>query len=151
MHFTGSGAVDGYAYFRIREGEESTGPAGEVEILELDATNPAAYAALWRYALDLDLIRTFVKRRTPTDEALRYLVADHRAIKTEIVDGTYARIVDLPRALEARQYSRELDVLIGVTDPLLPHNDGVFRLQAGPVGASVSRVREEPELDDRHP
>jgi predicted acetyltransferase len=67
-------------------------------------------------------------------------------VKAEQQDGTYARLVDVARALEARRYLTGLDVIIGVKDPLLTHNNGNIRLEAGPDGASVTRSRRRPDL-----
>ena len=62
-------------------------------------------------------------------------------ISTELTDSTYVRLVDVPAALQARTYAADLDVVIAVSDPLLPHNDWAFRLQAGTEGADVSTTR----------
>jgi predicted acetyltransferase len=145
LHFDQAGTADGYAFFRLADGE---GPdAGkEVRIHELDAVDAGGYAALWRFLLDLDLVRTFARRNSPTDEPLRYLVADQRAVKTQVQDGTYARIVDLPAALEARRYGADVDVVIEVRDQLLPANDGVFRLTASQQQVQVTRSSDSPDL-----
>ena len=112
---------------------------------ELDASNAAARAALWRFVLDLDLVRTFSMDSAP-DEPLRYFVNDLRSVKTDLHDGTYARLVDVPRALEARRYISDLDVIIRVEDPLLSRNTGSIRLEVGSDGASVTRIRRRPDL-----
>ena len=74
-------------------------------------------------------------------------MADQRAIRTELSDSTYARIVDVPRALEARRYATDLDVVVGVTDRLLPKNDGQFpdrgdgrRARRGSAAAGASPI-----------
>jgi predicted acetyltransferase len=52
----------------------------------------------------------------------------------------------VPRALEARRYLSDVDVIIKVEDELLPRNAGSIRLEAGPEGASVTRTRRSPNL-----
>lgn len=146
LHFTADGRPDGYVIFRIREDGDRTGPAGEVDVLDLDAAEPASYAALWRFVLDLDLVRTYVRRGAPPDEPLRYLVADQRSVASEFVDGTYARLVDVPRALAARTYAADTDTVIELSDPLLPANDGLFRLETSASGARVGRTHGSPDL-----
>jgi predicted acetyltransferase len=117
-----------------------------VIISELDAVAGPGRAALWRFVLDLDLVRRFSGHGAPVDEPLRYLVHDLRSVKAELGDGTYARLVDVSGALEARRYLTDVDVIIGVEDSLLSDNNGSIRLEAGPDGASVTRTRRRPDL-----
>jgi predicted acetyltransferase len=146
LHYDHSGQPDGYVAFRVKN-DWSEG--AEVSVEELDADRAEARAALWRFVLDLDLVRRFVRRNAPLDESVRYLVADLRSVKAEDQDGTYARLVNVPHALEARRYIADLDVTIRVEDPLLSYNTGTIRLEAGRDGASVTRVtrgRRRPDL-----
>lgn len=143
LHYAVDGRPDGYLSFQVKDRD---GAEVEVRVVELDATDPAAYAALWRFVLDLDLVDTYVRGAAPVEDPLRHLLADNRQVRTELGDGTYARIIDLPRALEARRYAVDVDVVIEVLDTLLPANAGAFRLQGGPDGASVTRVEQQPDL-----
>jgi predicted acetyltransferase len=147
LHYDHSGRPDGYVAFRVKNDWSESG--AEVSVEELDADSAEARAALWRFVLDLDLVRRFVRQNAPLDESVRYLVADLRSVKAEDQDGTYARLVDVPRALEARRYLADLDVTIRVEDPLLSYNSGTIRLEASRSGASVTRVtrgRRRPDL-----
>ncbi|HET9777721.1 MAG TPA: GNAT family N-acetyltransferase [Propionibacteriaceae bacterium] len=144
LHYDRRGRPDGYAAFRVKNNWEESGT--EVIIDELDAASGAARGALWRFVLDLDLVRRFTRHGAPLDEAVRYLVSDLHSIKAELQDGTYARLVDVPRALEARRYLTELDVTIRVEDSLLRQNSGTFQLAGGPDGASVTKGRGRPDL-----
>jgi predicted acetyltransferase len=147
LHYNHRGQPDGYVAFRVKNDWSESG--AEVSVDELDADNAVARGALWRFVLDLDLVRRFVRQNAPLDDSVRYLVADLRSVKAEDQDGTYARLVDVPRALEARRYLTDLDVTIRVEDPLLTHNTGTIRLEASRDGASVTRVtrgRRRPDL-----
>ena len=147
LHYDRRGEPDGHVAFRVKNDWSESG--AEVSVQELDADTAVARAALWRFVLDLDLVRRFVRQNAPLDDSVRYLVADLRSVKAEDRDGTYARLVDVPRALEARRYLADLDVTIRVEDPLLSHNTGTIRLETGPDGASVTRVtrsRRRPDL-----
>jgi predicted acetyltransferase len=146
LHYDRRGRPDGYVVFRIKTKWDESGPGAEVIIDELDSGNAVARAALWRFVLDIDLVRTFSVDNCAPDEPLRYLVNDLRSVKADVEDGTYARLVDVPRALESRRYLSDLDVIIRVEDGLLSRNNGAIRLQAGPDGASVSRARRKPDL-----
>jgi predicted acetyltransferase len=144
LHYDRRGRADGYVAFRVKNDWSESG--AEIIVEELDADGARARAALWRFVLDLDLVRRFSKQGAPMDETVRYIVADLRSVKAEQQDGTYARLVDVARALEARRYLTDLDVIIGVKDPLLTHNNGNIRLEAGPDGASVTRSRRRADL-----
>jgi predicted acetyltransferase len=144
LHYDRRGRPDGYVAFRVKNIWEESG--AEVIIDELDAASGAARGALWRFVLDLDLVRTFTRHGAPLDEAVRYLVNDLHSIKAELQDGTYARLVDVPRALEARRYLTELEVTIRVEDPLLRQNTGTFQVAGDPHGASVTKGRSRPDL-----
>jgi predicted acetyltransferase len=144
LHYDRRGRPDGYLTFRVKNNWDESG--AEVIIDELDAASGATRAALWRFVLDLDLVRTFTRHGAPVDEAVRYLVSDLHSIKAELQDGTCARLVDVPRALEARRYLTDLEVTIRVEDPLLRQNTGTFQLAGGPDGASVTKSRGRPDL-----
>jgi predicted acetyltransferase len=144
LHYDRRGRPDGYLTFRVKNNWDESG--AEVIIDELDAASGATRGALWRFVLDLDLVRTFTRHGAPVDEAVRYLVSDLHSIKAELQDGTYARLVDVPRALEARRYLTDLEVTIRVEDPLLRQNTGTFQLAGGPDGASVTKSRGRPDL-----
>jgi predicted acetyltransferase len=146
LHYDHRGRPDGYVSFRVKTNWEESESASEVIISELDAVAGPGRAALWRFVLDLDLVRRFSAGGAPADEPLRYLVHDLRSVKAELGDGTYARLVDVSRALEARRYLTDVDVIIAVEDSLLTHNSGSIRLEAGPDGASVTRTRRRPDL-----
>lgn len=148
LHHTASGELDGYARFRVSSPWNGDLIDGEVEVIELDAADLPARASLWRFLFDLDLVRRFKAYGVPVDEPLRHLVADPRTMTATLTDSTYVRIVDLPKALAARSYGTDLDVVVQVGDHLLEHNDGTFRIQAeAGEPARVTRAgRRRPDL-----
>lgn len=146
LHFAEDGTPDGYARFRIKGDSTLTDLGREVIIGDLDATTPQAHAALWRWLLDLDLVRAFRMGAAPVDEPLFQLVRNPRMITAEVTDGAYARINDVPAALQARRYATEVDLVLEVADSFLPDRGGRFRLTGGPDDAQVSRTEETPDL-----
>ena len=126
LHYDEAGDADGFATYRFKE-EFDDFPEGEVRIKEVWADDPAAYAGIWRYLLDLDLARSFRHWNTPVDEPLRYLMADARAVETQVTDNLYLRVVDVEAALRARRYAAGVDLVIEIEDPLLPDNNGRYR------------------------
>lgn len=147
LHHDASGTVDGYLSFRVRPARAGlVGPGGVVQVLSLDAASAEARARLWRFVLDLDLVDAF-EAHVAVDEPLLHLLADVRSVTARVTDGTYARLVDVPRALEARRYAADVDLVLGVRDPLLPQNDGIFRLRGGVDGAEVARVDRSADVE----
>ena len=57
LHYAASGKPDGYAVFRVKDDGPHAG--AEVRVVEVDAGSPQGYAALWRFLLSLDLVRSF--------------------------------------------------------------------------------------------
>lgn len=149
LHYDEAGDADGFATYRFQEKFEED-PEGEVRIKEVWAEDPAAYAGIWRYLLDLDLARTFRLWSAPLDEPLRHLVTDARAVDTSITDNLYVRIVDVQAALVARKYAAGVDLVIEVGDPILPANTGRYRIvtDGDPEGSSaeVTRVTSAPDI-----
>ncbi|MEV0569670.1 GNAT family N-acetyltransferase [Dactylosporangium sp. NPDC050588] len=132
------GVVDGYTRYRVRSQWDDNGPKGEVNVVELVAATPHAYAALWRFLLGVDLTRTVVMGLSSVDEPIFHMVDEPRRLAGKVGDGLWLRIVDLPRALTSRKYAAPVDVVIEVTDALLPANAGRWRLRAGAGGALVN-------------
>ncbi|MDG6108233.1 GNAT family N-acetyltransferase [Dactylosporangium aurantiacum] len=138
LYENADGVVDGYTRYRVRNEWDDNGPKGEVNVVELVAATPDAAAALWRFLLGVDLTRTVVKGLSSPDEPLFHLVEEPRRLGGKIGDGLWVRIVDLPRALTARRYAAPVDVVLEVTDTLLPANAGRWRLRVGAGGALVN-------------
>lgn len=135
LHAGAGGSPDGYALYATKSGWEAGGPAGEVHVREVVAGDPAAYAGLWRFLLELDLVRTVRYRLGSADEPLVHLVDNARGLHPQVGDGLWVRLVDVPRALAARRYAVDVDVVLDVTDAFCPWNAGRYRLTGGPTGA----------------
>jgi predicted acetyltransferase len=133
---------DGYALYAVRPGSDDDGPAGEVRIRELVAATPEARAVLWGFLLDQDLTRTIGWDLAPVDEPLRLMVTDSRAVRRTIGDGLWVRLVDVARALSARTYARDVDVVLEVTDAFCQWNEGRYRL----AGGVCERTDDAPDL-----
>jgi predicted acetyltransferase len=125
----------GYALYSVRPtwGEDAI-PAGVLSVRELLATDPPATAAIWADLLTRDLVGEVNARMRPVDDPLLHMLADHRRARAFVTDGLWIRLLDVPGALCQRRYAREVDVVIEVTDDMLPENTGRWRLQAGGAG-----------------
>jgi predicted acetyltransferase len=132
----------GYALYTagMRWDEESFLAAGDLWVHELAADGPEAAAALWADLLSRDLITTFRATQRPPDDPLLQMLADPRRARRRLGDGLWIRLADVRRALALRRYACPADLVIEVTDELLPANTGRWRLATsggapGPDGA----------------
>jgi predicted acetyltransferase len=112
----------------------------------LIASTPEAYAGLWRYLLDVDLVGTVKAWNRPSDEPLLRMLEEPRQLKLRLSDGMYLRIVDVPAALAARAYAADGRLVIEVEDRFLPEVGGRFAVESEDGSASCVRTADEPEL-----
>ncbi|CAN5354280.1 GNAT family N-acetyltransferase [soil metagenome] len=133
--------VDGrdaaYAIYGQKPGSVHGRPDGRMKVMEMAGVDTTAEAAMWRYLLDHDLVRTVEAWGRPADEPLPLLLTDSRRVSSQVRDTLYVRVVDLPAALRGRGYADSVGVTIEVSDDVLEANDGVWRLEVAPEGASV--------------
>ena len=138
----------GYAFFRRKSDWGAAGPCGEVMVVAIATTTPAAAYALWSRLSDLDLMSQTHANLLAVDDPLLGMLVDQRSVVPKISDGLWVRIVNLPAALAARQYAAPVDAVLEVADERLPANTGRWRLRADAFadGASVEPTTDEPDL-----
>jgi predicted acetyltransferase len=131
--------VRGYALYRStpRWEADTVLPDGVIDVWELIAADPAAGAALWGDLLSRDLVGSVTADLRPADDPLLYQLDDSRRARVHLVDNLWVRIIDLPAALARRAYSSSVDVVVEVTDGLLPANAGRWRLRAARPGGAA--------------
>ena len=144
----GSG-VRAYALYRSTpRWEEGTFlPDGALSLYELVAADPAGGAALWRDLLSRDLITEVTADLRPADDPLLYQLQDPRRARPQLADNLWVRIIDLPTALARRGYAASADVVLEVTDDLLPANAGRWRLRAALAGGGAECTRTDDPAD----
>ena len=130
-----NGVTQGVAVYRMKEVPHDYA-AHTAEVEYLTASTPDAYAALWRFILELDLTKTVSALLRPVDEPLRWMINDYRAMRVETYDHLWLRILDVPAALNAREYYAPLDLVIEVTDPQ-GHAAGRYSVRVEPVETAV--------------
>jgi predicted acetyltransferase len=129
------GRASGYAIYRL-EREDWYSAHGKVIVNHLVACTDRAYRGLWAYLADLDLTDYVVATGRPEHEPLRWALADGRQLTvTGVHDHLWLRLVDLPAALSGRRYAAEGSLVLEVTDPFCPWNEGRWLLEGGPDGA----------------
>ena len=142
----GKDGVDGYLVYRVKHDWETGTPENHLEVHLLNAANPGAYADLWRYAFDVDLVARVSAWERPADEPLLHLLREPRRLNAKRQDGLWLRLVDVPGALAARRYGTQGRVIFAVHDPFCRWNEGRYALEGGPDGASCTATSDEPDL-----
>lgn len=140
------GEVVGYARFRIKGDWDHSGARNAVHLRDLEALDPAAHAALWRFLFDIDLTSKVVAYGRPVDEPWLHMVSDIRRCQVRMRDSLYVRLVDVGAALEARTYQAPVDVVFEVEDAFCPWNEGRWRLTGDTKGASCKRTDDSADL-----
>jgi len=112
-----AGEVRGLALYTVRENHDDFTKA-TVTVSYLLAETDDAYAALWRFFVELDLVGEVQAHELAVDEPLLWMISDQRAAVVTTTDHQYVRILDLPAALEARTFGAPGAVALEVHDPL---------------------------------
>jgi predicted acetyltransferase len=143
----GDDAPVAFATFRRTVAWERAGAEGTVHVREAVAVTPAAAHRLWSALLDLDLTSRVRIGIVPVDDPIVTLLVDIRTALPDYQDHTWVRILDLPRALADRRYASDVDVVLDVSDGMLPANAGRWRVRANAwQTAEVARTDAEPDL-----
>jgi predicted acetyltransferase len=127
----------GYALYRTKSSWGADGiAAGTLRVRELMSTDPHATARLWTDLLNRDLVGEIIAPLRPVDEPLLAMLADQRRARPGLNDGLWVRLIDLPAALCGRTYAAGIDVVLDVSDPHFPANQGRWRLTATGLGSA---------------
>jgi predicted acetyltransferase len=135
-----AGEVRGLALYTVRENHDDFTKA-TVQVVYLLADGDDAYAALWRFLLELDLVAEVRADELAADEPLLWMIADQRAATVTLRDHQYVRILDVAAALEMRRYGTS-GVLALEVDDALGHAEGRFLLEVDDHGAGRVRAWE---------
>ena len=133
----GEDGPEGYVRYRMRHAWETHGHENVLEVRELIAATGRAERALWRFALEMDLVGRIRAHHQPADSPLLLLLAEPRRLGFTVGDGLFVRLVDLAGALSGRRYAAAGSVVLDVADAGAPWNEGRWRLAVdGDVRAS---------------
>ncbi|MBX0300882.1 GNAT family N-acetyltransferase [Cryobacterium sp. 1639] len=137
------GAIAGFALYEIAL--QGVSQPGRLKLVDLVAATDDAYAALWRFVIEMDMVSEIEAPLRSVSEPVAWQVSDHRAVrKTGERDHLWLRILDVPAALSARRYSTAGDYLLDVSDDL-GFAQGRFLLTVAADG--TARVRPHGDAD----
>ena len=135
VHLDPAGTPDGYVAYRPgdRKDRHLT-----VKVADLVALSPAAHRGLWAFLAALDLTDAVEWRHASVADPLAWSLVDpFRAKVTRQADALWVRVLDVPRALEARPWGADGELVVEVDDPL-GHAAGCFRIVTSSGNAQVS-------------
>lgn len=140
-----SGTPQGVVVYSLKA-HESDFTMHTVEIQYLRAATDQAYAALWRFLLELDLVATIRHEVASPDEAVVWMIRDQRAAKVVPYDHHWLRILDVRAALSARRYGAAGSLVLDVSDRL-GFARGRYRLDTtGDGRPEVAETDEAPDV-----
>ena len=137
------GQIAGLASYRM---SERAGIERTVAVVFLLGEDSEVEAELWRFCFSMDLVTEIRAFNRPTDDPIPWRLEDPRRLQRQTRDHMWLRLVDIPAALESRRYDSEGELTLRVHDDFCDWNDGVYRLQAAPDGASCYRANSAPEI-----
>ncbi|MGZ4154202.1 MAG: GNAT family N-acetyltransferase [Actinomycetota bacterium] len=139
------GRVDAYVQYRVKHGWDVV-PKNELVVEDLVGVTPQAYADMWRYVLDVDLVHRVRAWNRPPDDPILHLVLEPRPLHFQLKDAVWLRLVDVEAALAARGYRTQTSVILDVRDAFCPWNEARYELRTGDGGAACRRTDDEPDL-----
>jgi predicted acetyltransferase len=129
-----AGTTRGIAVYRLGD-EGSDFTKHELDLQYLLTETPDAYAALWRFVLEHDLVSVVKAHLRSVDEPVRWMIADQRGAKVETGEHGWLRVIDVPTVLAARTYAAAGSFRLRVTDPL-GFAEGTWMLTVDASGAA---------------
>ena len=149
VHRDDAGIVDGYARYHADEKWEQRQPRTTLTVDDLHALTDDAYAGLWKLLAGTDWVVSLKAERRHLAERLPWLLTNQRAIvPSDVGEGLWINLLDLPRALEARSYERAGSLVLEVVQRAASDGERRSRilLDASPDGATCAATKESPDL-----
>ncbi|MFE7137681.1 GNAT family N-acetyltransferase [Streptomyces sp. NPDC057644] len=147
VHRAANGEVDGLLVYGVDDKwGDSKQPQNTASVRDMIALNPAAERALWHYLCSVDWVTTVRSGYRAPDDLLPLLLPDPRAARIITdTDWLWLRMLDVPRALEARTYGTEASLVLEVRDEA-GLAGGRFLLDASDSGARCTPTTRSADL-----
>ncbi|MCX4635560.1 GNAT family N-acetyltransferase [Streptomyces sp. P9-2B-2] len=138
VHRDADGVPDGYASYSVE--------SGNLTVDEIIATDDAVFTALARFVLGHDLVTQVVFKHLAPDHPLRWQLADFRAVQvSDDTDWLWVRLLDVPRALTARGWFMDGEIVLDIDDPFLGER-GRYLLTVRDSKADCVPTDQDPDL-----
>lgn len=141
------GVLTGYAIYRQKPEWGDFVADGEIEVIELIATQPVSHRAIWTFLTSIDLFPRVGWWNAPIDDPLARIVRDSRRVRRTLSDSLWVRILDVPAALSARGYDGDSGIVLGVHDATRDECAGTYELEVVGGRGTCRRADAEPDVD----
>lgn len=136
LHYDEDGGPDGYVTYKFTGWDK---PTPTVQVLDLIAVSDESYSGLWSFLGSIDLVER-VKYDGAQPSPLPWLLEDPRRVQQKSHwDLLWLRILDVKKALEARQWLVPGTLTIEVSDPQ-GYASGTWRIDSDGSDATVEEV-----------
>lgn len=145
-----AGRARGSIAYKSKEQHEAGEPSPDqhMEVTGFFALDLDARRALWEYVRAHDLVLRAKFLMVEPDDPIQDLLLEPRELRRSTGDAMWVRIVDVPRALEARPYAAAGTLTLRVHDDLAPWNDGTWRFKTDGAETRVNPAEgAAPDLD----
>ncbi|SMC61420.1 GNAT family N-acetyltransferase [Kibdelosporangium aridum] len=145
---SGPDGDDGYVIYKAKGNDRYVADdyGATLEVFDLVGANQAARNDLWRFLIEIDLVREIHAHARPVDEPVELLLENPRScITRNIDDDVWVRLVNVPAALSARTYGDADPVVVAVNDAFLPENSGSYLVSR--EGVTKATAQAELTLD----
>jgi predicted acetyltransferase len=135
------GEPQGFAVYRVSS-DAADFTRHTLDLAYLVSATDDAYAGLWRFLVEMDLVATIIAPLRSVDEPVLWQLSDARAARrTTVRDHLWTRILDVPAALSARGYGAASTIVLDVSDDL-GFADGLFLLTIADDGTAMVEALE---------
>lgn len=148
IYFNANDEPEGYVAYKTSTFSQSPdeGPDQKLWVRELIYLNIQAYRALWEFIREHDLVAK-VEMQMALDEPAINMLLEPRAMRLNVLDGIWMRIVDAEKALTQREYSGPGNVVLEIqNDSECPWNERRFELETDGETTEVAETNKSPQL-----
>ncbi|WP_326698961.1 GNAT family N-acetyltransferase [Streptomyces sp. NBC_01754] len=147
VYRSADGVTDGLIVYRADDRwSDSKQPLNKATVSGMIAVTPAAERALWRFVCSVDWITTVRTGYRAPDDLLPFFLPDPRAARIVThADFLWLRVLDVPRALEARTWAAGASLVLDIHDAT-GLTAGRFLLDATPQGTSCTPTTRSADL-----
>jgi predicted acetyltransferase len=147
VHEDADGSPDAFARYVIDADWPDGVADSRLRVLEVQAVDADAEAAMWSYLFGVDLVGTITAGERPVDDPLRWRLPDPRRLRVrQLRDHLWLRVVDVAAAFSARTYSTDDALVLELHDEFRPDTSGHWLVDGGPEGGTCTRTDRAADL-----